>query len=118
MRAVLLYVPALRWPQKAGTLAKGGIRLDELLAQCGKNAMNVEFLYGMDATGDVLFGFRLRPFGRRYPKNKMVLGSGFTAESALREAVEKAKAGRWESIDWAARPWETHTNAEDALWIG
>ena len=50
-------------------------------------------------------GVRLRTFGKLLPKNKMVLGSGPTFYEALCDAMDKAKRGRWEGLDWAARPW-------------
>ena len=50
-------------------------------------------------------GVRLRPFSKNLPKNRMVLAAGHTFEEALHDAVAKAEAGRWENLDWAARPW-------------
>lgn len=63
-----------------------------------------------DASADV--GIRLRPFSKNLPRNRMVLSSGATFEEALNGAVTKAEAGRWETLDWAARPWEVtgHTD--------
>lgn len=79
--------------------------MDELLEECGRNYCNVEFVFDWDSAGDPLYGCRLRPYGSRAPKNKMALGGGRTSLAALQEAVEKAAAGRWETLDWAARPW-------------
>jgi hypothetical protein len=57
-----------------------------------------------DSCTDV--GIRLRTFGKQLPSNRMVLASGQTFEEALQKAVEKAEDGRWENLNWAARPWE------------
>lgn len=90
--------------------------MDELLAEAGKNWCNVEFLFDFTGDGDVCFGVRLRPYGRRAPRNKMVLGKGWTAQEALQEAVDKAKEGRWETLDWASRPWPTKESNDGQGW--
>lgn len=90
--------------------------MDELLAEAGRNFCNVEFLFDFSGDGDVHYGVRLRPYGRRAPRDKMVLGAGWTAEEALAQAVGKAKAGRWEKLDWALRPWGTEEAANGAGW--
>lgn len=59
-------------------------------------------------------GIRLRTFGRKLPKNRMVLGSGPTLEGAFYDALGKAEAGRWENLNWAARPWAGPTEAESS----
>lgn len=88
--------------------------MDELLLECGREACNVEFFFGYDGAGDALFGVRLRPYGKSAPKDRMVLGGGYTAEEALTVAVGKARQGRWELLDWAARPWEVKQRGEGA----
>jgi len=50
-------------------------------------------------------GVRIRPYGRDYPKDIMVLGFGADFEAALEECYELAAAGRWEPLSYAARPW-------------
>lgn len=50
-------------------------------------------------------GIRLRPYSKRLPAHRMVLGAGPTFIEALEDALVKAKAGRWESLNWSARPW-------------
>jgi len=51
-------------------------------------------------------GIRLRTYGKSLPKNRMVIAAAPTFEEALNLAVEKAEDGRWENLNWAARPWE------------
>jgi hypothetical protein len=89
-----------------------------MFAECARNAVNVEFLFDFADSGDLIFGCRLRPYGRRAPKNKMALGGGYTVLEAVCQAIEKAKAQRWETLDWSARPWATESKADDALWFG
>lgn len=52
-------------------------------------------------------GVRLRPYAKRLPNNRMILGAAPTFMEALIIAVEKAEDGRWESLDWSKRPWTT-----------
>jgi len=56
-------------------------------------------------------GIRLRTYGKLLPKDKMILSAGETFEEALEAAVEKAKGGHWEHLNWAARPWTVGTSA-------
>ena len=56
-----------------------------------------------DSGGEV--GIRLRPFAKNLPRNRMVLASGDTFVEALTRAITKGEEGRWETLDWAARPW-------------
>lgn len=56
-------------------------------------------------------GIRLRTYGKSLPRNRMVLGAGATFEEALSDATAKAEGGRWENLDWAARPWSCSTPA-------
>lgn len=50
-------------------------------------------------------GVRLRTYSKHLPKNKMILAAAPTFQEALDDAIVKAEAGRWENLDWAARPW-------------
>lgn len=52
-------------------------------------------------------GVRVRPYGRDYPKDIMVLGYGADFQEALEACYELASAGRWEPLSYAARPWAT-----------
>lgn len=61
-----------------------------------------------DSCTDV--GVRLRTYGKSLPRNKMVLAAGQTFEEALNEAVTKAEDGRWENLEWSARPWPCSTD--------
>jgi len=91
--------------------------MDELLKACAENLVNVEFVFDFDGNGACLFGVRLRPYGKRAPKNKMVLGGGRTSLEALQQAVDKARANRWENIDWSARPWLVDQPAATGTWF-
>lgn len=71
--------------------------------------ITVDLIVGVTADDGVGVGVRLRTIGKRLPKQLMVLGCADTFEEALADAVAKAAAGRWESLNWAARPWETRT---------
>jgi len=51
---------------------------------------------------------RLRPYGKDWPKNIMVLGVGDTYEEALLDAFTTAQENRWEELNWSARPWEQY----------
>lgn len=56
--------------------------------------------------GKVLgIGCRVRPYGKNADKNSMILGYGPTIEDALEDVYNHAVDGRWEPLDWAARPW-------------
>lgn len=50
-------------------------------------------------------GVRVRPYGRDYPKDIMLLGYGSDLNEALEECYELARSGRWEPLSWSARPW-------------
>lgn len=50
-------------------------------------------------------GVRVRPYGKDYPKDIMLLGYGEDFLDALEEVAQGAATGRWERLDWAARPW-------------
>lgn len=77
-----------------------------MLMQAG---IAVELLVSAPPQGEPEVGVRLRPFGRKLPRNKMIIASGDTFEEALINAVGKAESRRWEALDWSARPWETAT---------
>lgn len=56
-------------------------------------------------------GVRVRPYGRDYPKEIMVMGYGADFDEALTEAYHLAAEDRWEKLDWAARPWGAASTA-------
>ena len=70
------------------------------------NNMNMELLYNGSETESDPFGCRLRPYGKGWPADTMVLAKGKTIEDAVEAAYDKAVAGRFEPLDWRARPWE------------
>lgn len=61
-------------------------------------------------------GIRLRTYGKQLPRNLMVLGAGATFTEALDDAATKAEAGRWENLDWAARPWTCGAAGKPNRW--
>jgi hypothetical protein len=65
----------------------------------------VELLVPVDNPAVTEVGIRLRTYGKQLPPNKMVLGVGEVFQEALLDAMQKAKSGRWENLDWSARPW-------------
>ena len=67
--------------------------------------VNAELMFTFDESGDALYGVRLRPWKNSKREGKMVLGSGYSLEAALEDAYDKAEAGRWEPLNWSARPW-------------
>ena len=50
-------------------------------------------------------GIRLRTYGRNLPPRRMIIATAATFEEALLNAIAKAEDGRWESLNWATRPW-------------
>jgi len=70
-----------------------------------QSGIAVELLVPTDAPAETDVGIRLRTFGKKLPPKRMVLGSGATFAEALNDAMDKAKRGRWEDLDFAARPW-------------
>lgn len=83
--------------------------LEQTVSMLASAGISTELIVQSNGDTDVDVGVRLRPFGRKLPKNKMIIASGSTFEEALRNAVGKAESRRWEALDWAARPWETPT---------
>lgn len=71
-----------------------------------KAGIAVDLLVPLGTSTVLDVGVRLRPYKKTLPKNKMILGCGATFPEALEDAIGKAHDGRWESLDWAARPWE------------
>jgi len=57
----------------------------------------------IDDAGQV--GVRLRTIGRDLPPKRMIVAEAGCFSDALEAAIGKAEAGRWEHLDWAARPW-------------
>jgi hypothetical protein len=70
-----------------------------------ENLCNIELLGGIDASGHRCYGVRIRPYGKGADTQTMVLGKGSTLEEAIQDGHDKAKAGRFERLDWAKRPW-------------
>lgn len=79
--------------------------MEELVLELVLAGIATELLCARAADGTAFYGVRLRPFGRNLPKNKMIVAAGNTFSEALINAVEKAEARRWESLDWSVRPW-------------
>lgn len=80
--------------------------MEDVVKDLMNNGIAVELLVPPTASpcGDV--GVRLRTFGKSLPAKRMILASAPTFEGALDHAVIKAEDGRWENLDWAARPWD------------
>lgn len=79
--------------------------LEQLVADLQAAGIGVDLVQGFDETGEWRLGVRIKTFGRNLPKNRMVLGTGDTYQEALVQAISKAENGRWENVDYAARPW-------------
>lgn len=69
--------------------------------------VNVDLLPHVVEGELVAMGIRVRPYGRDYPADVMLLGYGNTLEDALIEVFSLAAQERWEALDWRARPWAT-----------
>lgn len=67
----------------------------------------VELLVPTSREACTCVGIRLRPYSKKLRQGVMVLASGETFVEALSDAIAKAQNGRWERLDWSARPWET-----------
>lgn len=79
--------------------------MEELLIEATEARCNVDLLCdpaGMDTWN---IGVRLRPWKNSRGGGDMILGVGDTVKEALENAVSKARNGRWETLDWAKRPW-------------
>ena len=53
---------------------------------------------------DPMFGVRIRPWDKQN-NGKMIIAGGETLEEAIRAGYDKCRAGRWEGLDFAKRPW-------------
>jgi len=73
--------------------------------------VNVDLLPHVVEGELVGMGVRVRPFGRDYPKDVMLLGYASDLEGALNEVFALAEEERWEALDWRARPWAVRTTA-------
>jgi hypothetical protein len=71
-----------------------------------KNNFNIEVVCGTDGAMVFQFGVRLRPFGKKAPKNVMFWGTGKSLEEALDNAVLAVKKDVRLELDWSYRPWE------------
>jgi len=67
--------------------------------------LNIDLLPHVEDDALVGIGVRVRPYGKGANTDAMLLGYGADVESALEDIYAKAHAGRWERLDWAARPW-------------
>lgn len=78
---------------------------EQMVAMLNENQCNIEVLYKPGVgTSPAVVGVRIRPWDAKN-RGYMILGKGETVNAALREAIGKAQAGRWETLDWAKRPW-------------
>jgi hypothetical protein len=73
--------------------------------------INVDLLPHVVDNQLVGLGLRIRPYGRELPQGVMLLGYGSNLEEALNEVFQLAEEGRWEPLDWRARPWATSVPA-------
>lgn len=85
--------------------------MEELLIECISCRCNVDLGGQMFGVNEWLFFVRLRPWSNKQGSSSMAMGSGETVTEAMTDAVAKARAGRWERLDYAKRPWETQTTA-------
>jgi hypothetical protein len=83
--------------------------LEQYAADLQASGIALELICGWDASNEFRFGVRLRAFAKNLPKNRMVIATGDTFLEATAEAIAKAESGRWENVDYAARPWPTRT---------
>jgi hypothetical protein len=82
-----------------------------------KQRLNIDLLPHVEDGNLVGCGVRVRPYGKGARTDSMLLGYGTSVEAALEDIFDKAHAGRWEPLDWAARPWTTATaNTPDPIW--
>lgn len=90
-------------------------KIQEVLRQ----RLNLELLPHIQDDVVVGIGVRARPYGKGVNADSMLLGYGPTVDKALEDIHAKAHAGRWERLDWAARPWPTPKPVPvDILWAG
>jgi len=88
--------------------------LELLFTELQESGIALELLGGIDLASAYRLGVRLRTFGKDIPKNKMVLAAGDSFEEAANQAVAKAEARRWETLDFSARPWEVRSRQASA----
>jgi hypothetical protein len=75
--------------------------------QLQASGITVDLLCAQISNSIAYVGVRLRPFAKKLPREKMVMATGATFEDALTVALGKAEDGRWENLDWSARPWDS-----------
>lgn len=81
------------------------MQVEEVLEAFVTSACNVELLLDTGPRrSENCVGVRIRPWTAQ-DRDKMILGSGPSLELALQDAFDKATKGRWERLDWSARPW-------------
>jgi hypothetical protein len=73
--------------------------------------LNIDLLPHITDGNLVGIGIRVRPYGKGANTGVMLLGYGATIDEALEDIYAKAHEGRWERLDWAARPWPTDAYA-------
>lgn len=88
--------------------------MEALTKELMRSGIGVELLVPTEGDNLPSVGIRLRPFGKGLNPDLMLLGIGLTFAEALDDAVGKSKAGRWEPLDWAARPWVTFASRRNA----
>lgn len=82
------------------------MEIEDLVWALVSAGIAVELLVQTGSKEEYQVGIRLRTFGKQLPRDRMILAGGHTFREALEEAVEKARARRWEQLDWGARPWQ------------
>lgn len=80
--------------------------------------ITVDLIAGYDSGNNMRVGVRLRTFGKKAPKNLMVLATGETFFDALQEGVKKANAKRWETLIWEQRPWNVRPAEGESGYYG
>jgi hypothetical protein len=80
--------------------------------------ITVDLLAGYDSGQELRLGVRLRTFGKKTPKNLMVLAVGETFAEALAAAVDKANGKRWETLVWDQRPWNVRPAEGESGYYG
>ena len=90
--------------------------IEDMLVLFAGNKCNVDILVADAPMGTApTVGVRIRPWDKDN-KNLMILGAGDTLQKALDAALVKARQGRWEALDWAARPWDTVKENRAVSW--
>lgn len=89
-----------------------GVHISALIRNC----YNIEVLGLIEDSQLVQVGVRLRPYGKRAPRDVMVWGSGISVEEAMENAIDAAQADKTMPLDWAYRPWDTYQARHATTW--